>query len=286
MSNKEHKSFGFKDLLYMLLIFLFVVINGYLLVQKKVGLKTETTLSDSTLQYKDKVEYLEHSIDTLRASLQFAKKDSVRIQHDTLKVEIPSTGPVKGENEFQYKAEMLRIKEEKEKINLKKQELEQENLALRSLAFKANSKTEKLSREVIELKKKMISGTALQLESVAISALGQKKGVEASTEKAGDARKISICISIAKNLAVLPETHVLYARIINPKGELYSKDAEYFLRNGIKTNFSLKQRIFYETQPLSTCMSWSQPNSFLPGKYLIEIYIDENKSGEYKLKLK
>ncbi|GAB5555850.1 MAG: hypothetical protein SchgKO_00630 [Schleiferiaceae bacterium] len=141
------------------------------------------------------------------------------------------------------------------------------------------------------LQKEVAIGAVLQLTKMEAAAYRVKSsGSEKETTSARRTNRVKGCFTIAKNLIAEKGEKVVYMRISTPSNTVLAgnKDANgnnTFSFNGQDLIFSNSLAIYYEGEPLESCISFDKEGEFEKGEYLVELFTEGYKIGESKVVL-
>ena len=141
------------------------------------------------------------------------------------------------------------------------------------------------------LQKEVAIGAVLQLTKMEASAYRVKSsGSEKETTSAKRTSRVKGCFTIAKNLIAEKGEKIVYMRISTPSNTVLAgaKDANgsnVFSFNGQDLIFSNSLAIYYEGEPLESCISFDKEAEFEKGEYLVELFTEGYKIGESKVVL-
>ena len=149
-----------------------------------------------------------------------------------------------------------------------------------------------LTKEKTELQNTV--NIASMLKAVGLSAYGmvEKKGgkKESETKKAKRTDKIKIFFTLAENLVAKQGERIIYARIITPNGKeiTQSNDSTHIFKFGNSRGYwATKKAVNYVNENTEVIMyaHAKQGESFIPGKYIIEVNTDGTTIGNIALEL-
>lgn len=198
----------------------------------------------------------------------------------------------------EYKRQVFSYKKNNKKLLAQVDSLEEANrlLAEQKAAVEMDLMAEQerssnLEGQNMDLQKEVAIGAVLQLTKMEGFALKVKSsGKESETTRASRTNRLKACFTIGKNLISEKGEKVIYMRITTPEKTILSgkKDAaqtKTFSFNGQDLLYSNSLSVYYEGEPLESCISYDKDSEFAKGDYLIELYTEGYKIGEAKVAL-
>lgn len=153
-------------------------------------------------------------------------------------------------------------------------------------------KTSKLSKEKQELLGVIDIGSILKATAISVKGVRYKSGgkKEMETDKASRTEKLKVSFTLAENRIARKGDRDFYLRVLTPDGKEMAKmmdDSYMFKFGGSRGYFAGKQGVNYFNEEMSMVMyAEGAKDSFVPGKYIIEIYSDGQNIGNANLVLK
>jgi hypothetical protein len=165
-----------------------------------------------------------------------------------------------------------------------------ENVKVRSEFLSEKEKTNSLNREKEDLQNVINTGSILQASGTKAMAIVVRSGgkKESETKKARKADKIKVSLTIAANTIAKKGKREVYLRLITPDGKELSRgydDANSFSFNGKTGFFCARASIDYQNIETPVNLYAESAQKFLAGKYMIEVYCDQNLMGATSLVL-
>jgi len=165
-----------------------------------------------------------------------------------------------------------------------------ENVHVRSQFLSEKEKSNSLSREKEDLQNVINTGSILQASGTKAIAVIMRSGgkKESETKKARKADKIKVTLTIASNTIAKKGKRNIFLRLITPDGKELSRgydDANSFSFNGKNGFFCARASIDYQNIETPVSLYAESAQKFLAGKYMIEVYCDQNLLGAATLVL-
>ena len=169
--------------------------------------------------------------------------------------------------------------------------LAEQKVAVEMDLMEEQERSSNLEGQNRNLQKEVAIGAVLQLTKMEASAYRVKSsGSEKETTSAKRTSRVKGCFTIAKNLIAEKGEKIVYMRISTPSNTVLAgaKDANgsnVFSFNGQDLIFSNSLAIYYEGEPLESCISFDKEAEFEKGEYLVELFTEGYKIGESKVVL-
>jgi hypothetical protein len=134
-------------------------------------------------------------------------------------------------------------------------------------------------------------GAVLKASNISVKAYNMHgKYRQNETTKAKKADKIQVTFTLGENKIAPAGNRIIYIRMVTPDGKEWteSPDADHMFTFGnSKGFFAAKKTILYDNMETEVVMSIKKKDTeeFLPGKYLIEINVDNTTIGSTTLEL-
>lgn len=249
-----------------------VVIDS--LVEARVSIETEFNVALAELEsYRGKNAELDEELNKQIAKL---KDREGRIRSMIRKRK--SSDKLIGE----LRAELADFQKEKEQYLEKIDELSAENEKLKSEIVLKDITNDSLSG-VIK------SAGALKVAEVKVQSFKIRyNGKEVETSLARRAEKMEVCFSIMDNKVAETGERVVYARIMQPNGEVLGEKGKFNVEGrGVETGYTGNETFDYDRSKKDFCFDFTDEKyKFQKGTYLIDIFIDGelHTSGYYDLR--
>jgi hypothetical protein len=155
----------------------------------------------------------------------------------------------------------------------------------RKINSKLNNTIVSLESKVTNLNKKL--GTAEQLPITNIEVSPQKNNAIGSTNQTALAKKateIQICYNIQPNKATPLGEKVIFIRIFDPFGHFLNdknlEKAEFMHPDyNINVPYTLTDTIDFKNESMEICTRWKNPENYISGVYLVELYTEKESIG-------
>jgi len=157
-------------------------------------------------------------------------------------------------------------------------------LVERRINLKLNNTVLSLETKISGLNKKL--GAAEQLPIKSLEVTPQKNNTLSmnQTALAKKASEVQICYNIQPNKATPVGKKVIFIRIFDPFGHFLNDRNVVkgeFLHPDYKINvpYTLTDTIEYKNEAINICTKWKNPENYIPGIYLVELYTDKETIG-------
>ena len=175
-------------------------------------------------------------------------------------------------------------------LNTSNKFLLKENVKVRTQYLSEKEKTSNLIKEKEDLQVSLNKGGLLKSSGTVAKGVIVRRGgkKESDTKKAKKVDKIKVTTTIIANELAKKGDKDIYMRVVTPDGRELARaidDANSFAFNGVRGFFCAKETITYENQEMPITLYAVNKAGFLPGKYIIELYCDENLMGQTTLVL-
>ena len=293
----------------ILLVLLLLASIGFNIFQYYAREKKERVLNESLVSSQSLRDDLQKQRDSLTMQLneykgRVGKLDTLISQREQeLLAKAEQIDKLLKSNKISYN-KYLSVKDDIEKYKyyaekyLKEIEtLSQENKKLASqnetLKTEVKDKTKTidvLKDQNVSLGNKVSLASKLTAENIEITGVRYKGGSrERETNRASQIEKIKICFNVPENIVAYAGTKDIFIQVIDPHGQTVSVEA---LGSGVTTvdgsevQFSTKDQIPYNNEPINHCTYWGKGSQFEEGKYNIVIYTEGYKMGEKSFNIK
>ncbi|MBI4946787.1 MAG: hypothetical protein HY840_10360 [Bacteroidetes bacterium] len=160
-----------------------------------------------------------------------------------------------------------------------------------SVSTELHSEKQKSSTLQTEKDKLYKMGSVIKSSGMTVTALNIKsKSKEDGTQKAKKTDKIKIAFKLSENQIAPKGKRDIYVRMVTPDGKEWTESADtdhMFTFNKAKGFYASKKIITYtnEEMPVEMIVKKKDNEEFLPGKYLIEVNMDNITIGSISLEL-
>jgi hypothetical protein len=158
-------------------------------------------------------------------------------------------------------------------------------LVQKQINSKLNITIGSLEAKIVTLNKKLGSNEQFPIENLEVSP--QKNTAFGSTNQTALAKKASevqICYQVQPNKATPKGKKVIYIRIFDPNGHFLSEAITAtgtFMHPDYKISvpYTLTDTIEYKNAVMDVCSKWKNPENYISGIYLVELYTDKESIG-------
>ena len=151
-----------------------------------------------------------------------------------------------------------------------------------------NDKAATLQKQNQDLDTRVKVASAIKLATATVVAYKVKSsGKEVEVKRASPAKKIKINFTVANNSVAEKGMHDIYARIIDPTGNLITaSDAGAFSADGQQLQFTYKTSIDFKDDGSAYTIDWLNSSPFQKGTYTVLLYADGYTMGKTEFMLK
>jgi hypothetical protein len=167
------------------------------------------------------------------------------------------------------------------------QALQEENITIRQDLQEEQQKSTELTKDKEQLTQKITEAAVLTAYNISTTGIRFRGGdKEKVTTKASKVDKIQICFTLGENKLIQPGIKDVYIRIARPDNMILAKGLgeEYsFMYKGEKLQYSILEQVQYEDKAVEQCTSWINRDfkePLMKGKYVINIFVDDNEIGQ------
>ena len=171
-------------------------------------------------------------------------------------------------------------------LNATNARLTEENQNVRRENQQVKEQNTQLSTENAQLTETVTRASMLEITSCTLTMLNKN---DKKTKMASNARKFQFDYVIAKNITCTPGMKNLYARVIDPQGNLLGEnEAHLFAFESAEIPYSMMQIIEYSGEPYSgTCYcALAEKDEVQKGFYTIDFFCDGNLIGSFPFQAK
>lgn len=300
--KKEEKKSN-KLFLPIVIIMALSLIGNVVLLLSNNSVKTElneeivelnTKNEEVNSLYKESSELVELlKIDTTNLSNDLKAKYSEiqRLQQEN--DELMATITDKEQLNKRLQANLNKIKRLNKELQSEIGKLKDANVVLNTKNTKLEVKVDSLSEKTVALSAKIAKAQRLSIEYLKATPF---RGVFFSdnykeTDKAKRTQKIDVSFSVIKNELAKIGERIAYLRIVNPENQILGKpqyqSGNFVNEEGDTLKYSIKAEFNYRGEKEDFSLEYQDlENSFAPGKYKVEIYIDGYKVTNTSFELK
>lgn len=256
-------------------------------VQMQKKLQTELDSLES------QIEQVNQSKTKLSAVMQ-AKNDSLQQRIVVLRAQL-AKGKLTKQELIAAEAQLTELRSsaaqyEADIESLKKQNtsLAAERDTLKTSLATVSDKAATLQKKNQDLDNTVKVASAIKLATSSVVAYKIKgSGKEVEVKRASPAKKIKINFTIANNSVAQKGMHDIYARIIDPTGNLITgTDAGPFTADGQQLQYTYKTSIDFKDDGSAYTLDWLNPVPFQKGTYTVMLYADGFAMGKTEFMLK
>lgn len=301
MQNQEPVNKVDRNKIYFLIIVIMALlgINAYLYFKNKHESSRFITVNTEKDRLKLEVEKIEVELDKVNAlNLNLSNQlqedqELARKKIAALKLALEKGKLTQGDLEKAQK-EIKELREFVSNYNNQIAILEKENKFLRTerdslktTADKYSVKAESLEKENQNLNTKVKIGAALKASNIDIKAYKSKSsGKNVLVTKASTANKLIINFAIVSNALAEKNYHKVFLRVFDPAGNLVANDDNIFEIDGEQMQYSSAIEFMYNDDNSTYTIDWTNPTSFIKGKYTVLLYADGYVMGKSEIVLK
>lgn len=160
-----------------------------------------------------------------------------------------------------------------------------------SVSTELHSEKQKSSSLQTEKDKLYKVGSVIKASEMTVTAFSVKsKSKESDTKKARKTDKIKIEFKLSENKIAPKGKRDIYVRMVTPDGKEWTESADadhMFTFNNSKGFYAAKKSITYENNemPVEILVKKKEKEEFLPGKYQIEVNMNNSTIGSASLEL-
>jgi myosin heavy subunit len=183
------------------------------------------------------------------------------------------------------------LSEEKEELtdNLDRERQSKEEIAAARAALSTDK--ERLEREKASLATKVDRASAIEVQNIELVGLKTKSdGKTTKKNYANNIDQLQVCFNTTVNDIAEPGRETYYIRIINPSGETLNVEelgsGAFKSADSGKILYTTTKDFTYQGDVQKICTSWGANQTFVKGKYTVEIYNKGYRTGTGTLVLK
>lgn len=165
-------------------------------------------------------------------------------------------------------------------LNLRNQQLVQENVEVKTSLEQARSENIKLNQDKDALSSQVQKASVIGTSNITVTPLNKRAKAE---NKVSRTVKVKVCFTLRENAIAKPGAKDIYIRITRADGAVIAySDADVFDFQGQKIVYSAKRQIEYENKDIDVCIFWDNNNQLVIGEYTVDIFTDGNLIGTTK----
>ena len=162
-------------------------------------------------------------------------------------------------------------------LNRENESLRKENKAVKNKYKEESKKIDNLNEEKQALSKKVTLASQLDATGVQMSLLKKNGSATGSIKRA---KQIEVIFTIAKNITAETGEKTAYIRIMQPDGELLTKNNDKtFVYENRKIGYSMSRNFEYTGESHDMTLYWDIEETLASGEYNAFIFVDGNMIG-------
>lgn len=296
-TNKDRSKIYF----FMVAIIALLATNVYFYVKyKSSGEKLYTlTLQKEKLQIE--IDRIEAELDNIdRQNIQDLPAEVVQQQQNARQIIADLRSALEENNVSDSQIQIANTQVETLKNNVSKllnevndlkiqnEMLKRENVELQGTVREKITTVEKLTNDNSALNEKVMIASSLKVSNIVINGVEQKKNGNLEIEtRAKRADKLQIKFTIVDNPLAKKGRKEIYARVIDPQGNLIAASNDVFYVHGDKLQYTFKENINFTNNGEEYQLLWSSDNHKLKkGAYTVLLYADNAIMGRSSVVLK
>lgn len=171
-------------------------------------------------------------------------------------------------------------------LRAKNEVLQKENANLSNQVVVTDKKVSSLSEENTVLKDKVNAASALKVSNIQVIGVSiNKRDVIETESRARRVDKLQVLFSVADNSLARKGDKEIFARVIDPSGNLFGDANNLFYVHGEKLQYTFKQIINFSNNGEEYQFLWGT-DKFKKGAYTILLYCDNAIMGRASVVLK
>ena len=168
-------------------------------------------------------------------------------------------------------------------LNQLNQRLAQENSEVRKQMSWVRERNEKLETQQKDMKEVIARASALRTENFVVYPVN-KKDKETNWKKCFNLKAEFV---ITKNITTERGQRTIYLRLKRPDDKVIAfSDKSFFKYENVSLTYSAKREITYEGERLEMAIYWPNDGSLIKGKYIAELFCDNEIIGTTEFFLK
>lgn len=185
------------------------------------------------------------------------------------------------------KANVSKLLNEVNDLKIQNEMLKKENVELQGTVRETSNQVKKLTNDNTALNEKVMIASSLKVSNISINGVEQKKNGSLEVEtRAKRAEKLQIKFTIVDNPLAKKGRKEVYARVIDPQGNLIAASDDVFYVHGDKLQYTFKEHINFTNNGEEYQMLWSDNSKLKKGAYTVLLYADNAIMGRGSVVLK
>lgn len=295
----ESRQGSTKIYFFLVAIAALLATNVYFYIKYKNSGDTVYELTSGKVNMEAQIDRMEAELDRLSEenlelseSLKMAQ-DSVRMGIADLRLQL-AQNDLSSEQLAQAQTEINRLRDELARYSEEVGSLRSRNASLISERDKlrveisnSSDRVSELEEENVDLVDKIWLAAALKVSNITINGIRERsRDRESQENRARRVDKFEIAFNIVDNPLAEPGLHDVYMRVIDPNGNLRTRDNAFFEVNGNQIQYTYKTSIEFTNDGESYVIEWEDPKGFQKGTYTILLYADAVVMGQSSIILK
>ncbi len=281
----------------IVILFISVMVLGWLYYQETQKAKNVVIKLNKTTNEKEEVnnqlnELLTQYDDLKTNNVELnAKLDSQKVKIQQM---IEDLKKVKATNRWkinEYKKELKTLREimksyivQIDSLNTRNKILTTENIKVKQQFNNQKKKNIELSKNNEELTNVVSVAKKITLRGLTATPINKRSK---PVKKLKKLKKIKVCFTLMENKVAEAGKRYVYIRIARPDEIVFSHgENQLFDYKGNKIVYTEKREIDYQNKDLSTCVYWKKDQDLIPGKYFVDVFIDDENIGTTYFSLK
>lgn len=172
-------------------------------------------------------------------------------------------------------------------LRLQNEMLKKENVELQGTVKETSSKVQQLASDNSVLNEKVLIASSLKVSNIAVNGVETKKNGTLEIEnRAKRADKLQIKFTIVDNPLARKGRKEVFARIIDPQGNLIAASNAVFYVHGDKLQYTFKENINFTNNGEEYQFLWNDTSKLKKGAYTVLLYADDAIMGRSSVVLK
>lgn len=185
------------------------------------------------------------------------------------------------------KVNVSKLLNEVNDLKIQNEMLKKENVELQGTVREASNQVQKLTNDNTALNEKVMIASSLKVSNIVINGVEQKKNGSLEIEtRAKRADKLQIKFTIVDNPLAKKGKKEVFARVIDPQGNLIAASDDVFYVHGDKLQYTFKEDINFTNNGEEYQMLWNDNNKLKKGAYTVLLYADNAIMGRASVVLK
>jgi len=277
---------------FILAIVALLATNVYFYIKYQTSEEQAYGISTEMAYMQDEIDRIEAEVNRL-SSENLALNQSLKISEDSVRFLIASLREKLSEQNLtrmdlmaaqqeidHLREEVVRYRDELTLVTYENSQLLSENENLQREVSEKEAQLGELQLENMDLADQIRSAAVLKLSNINVMGIRERKGNrEDVDDKSRRVDRFRIVFTIADNPLIESGEVDIYMRVIDPNGNLKTKENQTFELSGNPMQYTDKSIITFTNQGESYTMEWLDPQGFKKGTYTIVLYTDNSTMG-------